>query len=382
MRPASPSEAVYVAGAGPGGLSLALRLARAGGPVQVLERAPAPRDGGGALVLWPNGARPLIRLLGEHALEGDAVAYERARVRTWSGALLQDLPVGAHGRRYGGPVLALGRGALMRRLLEALPSDRVRFGAGVVGYQRDGDGVEVLLEDGERLRGRALVGADGVHSRIGEQMDGARGLRASGVTIWMGELPAGAGRRGGGTLCSTVGRGLRFLDLPRPDGGAWWLAYVDDALGVQSLTDLRRAFRGWHSPILDRIDGTDPDALIVTPIRDRTPRARWVDGPVVLLGDAAHVCTPDLGQGACLALEDAEILGDLLSSEVSPEALSGYARTRAGRVALIQAASRALTDLTTARGGASCAVRDTLFAATSPIALLAGFGWLFREPSA
>src|SRR5690606_12428091 len=104
-----------------------------------------------------------------------------------------------------------------------------------------------------------------------------------------------------GVATATVGRGPRFWCAPLGDG-AFWYATLNE-VSTDGRTALRDAFASWHAPIGELIERTAADDLVMTRIRDRVPVARWGEGHVTLLGDAAHASTPDLGQGACQALE-------------------------------------------------------------------------------
>ena len=137
--------------------------------------------------------------------------------------------------------------------------------------------------------------------------------------------------------------------------------------GAEAQKDtLLGTFRGWHEPIEELIRATDERAILRTAIYDRDPLGeRWGEGRVSLLGDAAHPMTPDLGQGACQAIEDAVVLAKYLSEESDPAlALRHYEAHRARRVATIVQRSRRLGRVAQLKNPLLCQLRDVLLKTT------------------
>lgn len=370
--------AFAIAGAGPGGLAAAILLRRAGHDVSVFERAPALRLGGGALALWPHGTRALATLLGEAATRALGPTYDRARIRRWDGALVHDLPIAAHAAHYGGWLMAVDRGGLIAALGAA--AGQVTFGREVVGFERRAHEVNVSFADGAHADFEALIGADGFGSNVRNAL-GAEGTeRPAGMTAWLGASAS----RATGPRCTTTfeGQGRRFLHLPHP-GGAWWYAYTHDSLGVADARTLRHAFRHFPALVVDTIEDTPSDSLLRFSLRDRPPDDVWGQGRVTLLGDAAHACTPDLGQGVCMALEDAIALGNHLTDGPDVELqLRAYEAERRPRTAGLQRASWAISQASFAGSDIACQLRDAAFAAAPDAALLAAFGAMFSAPQA
>jgi 2-polyprenyl-6-methoxyphenol hydroxylase-like FAD-dependent oxidoreductase len=206
--------------------------------------------------------------------------------------------------------VAINRGRLHQLLLEAFGGEGLHLGAAASGYAREGAGVILKLADGRAIAGRGLIGADGVHSAIRAQLLGDTPRRYVSYTAWRGLCPA-EDLVPEGFAEQVFGPASRFGYSRLGDGNVYWFATYaapPDEAAPDPLALLRSRFGSWAGPVPALIEATPPGALLQTDIYDRVPAPRWTDGPVTLLGDAAHPMAPDLGQGACQALEDAMML--------------------------------------------------------------------------
>lgn len=330
------SSPIIISGAGIGGLTLAIALQQRGLPVRVLERTPVLAPVGAGLALQPN-AMAVMKALGlADAVIAAGQPVARAAMLNQRGeALGREQDMAALSAPFGAPVVAIHRARLHRVLQDAVKPGTIELGIAVVDYEVRGGGAIVRCADGATQHSGLLVAADGLHSQVREKMIGDGEPTYSGYTSWRGVTTSGAGPRLE-RMSESWGRGERFGMVDIGHGEIYWFAVANAPPGEKDpdgkdpggqANDVRTAllarFGGWHSPVKAVIEATPADRILRTDIADREPRARWHDGPVVLLGDAAHPMTPNLGQGACQAIEDAAALAEALggrSPGVAPNA--------------------------------------------------------------
>ena len=341
-------QPIVIVGAGIGGLSAALCLVQQGFEVQVVERFDEVREVGAGILLAPNASSVLYGELGlGDQLDAVSAPMERGVIGSWRGKDLVNLPLGSG--EFAGPSRMIHRAALQRVLLDAVGAERVRLGAAVTGYELTDVGAQALVEGGDSVEGCAVIGADGLHSMVRAQVvgDGSDPLRYHGYTCWRGITETFEHPEFSRELLTEVqGRGMRagmqYVDAER----VYWWATADVPEGQQDdpltvIDDLKELYGEFPDHFLAMIDATPADQILRNDIYDRPPLKRWGEGPVTLLGDAAHPMAPNLGQGACSAIEDAQVLALCLAQfEPLEEGLRVYEELRRPRTAKLQKLSR------------------------------------------
>jgi 2-polyprenyl-6-methoxyphenol hydroxylase-like FAD-dependent oxidoreductase len=341
---------VVIAGAGIGGLTLALALRRRGVSVRCLERAVDLKGGGAGLSLAPNAMRGLRQVgLEGAALEAGEVILRAAILDEAGRSLTGEMDIAKLNREAGAATLALHRARLHGLLLDAVGRDVVHRGVSVRGYEQSGDRVIVHCGHGdEHIETDLLIGADGLRSVVRAQMIGDGEPRYSGYTSWRGVTPAYAVPLVT-RMSESWGRGERFGIVAIGFGEIYWFACADAPPGGRdgdARAELLARFGGWHAPVEAIIRVTPAEQILRTDISDRRPVRCWHAGRVVLLGDAAHPMTPNLGQGAGQAIEDALVLDRCLAEAASVEwALRAYERKRMARANAIVRASRRVGEI-------------------------------------
>ncbi|MEU5340578.1 FAD-dependent monooxygenase [Streptomyces sp. NPDC020766] len=317
--------AIVIAGGGIGGLAAALSLRSRGHRVVVCERNDEFAELGAGIQLAPNGVHALDRLGLAAAVHRIAVPVEELRFMDGvSGDHVVSMPLGERYRsRFRNAYVVVHRGELYRLLLQACRDGdgiELRSSSQVVGYEHADRGVRVGLEDGRTLTADALVGADGLHSAVRAQLVGDGPPRNAGITVFrsivpMERVPEDLRHR---SVTWWAGPGRHFVHYPIVGGRYLNLAPsvenrpTETFAGVAvSATEVREEF----AVLCDAAQrllalGTEWKAWVLV---DREPVDVWVDGRVALLGDAAHPMLHYAAQGACMALEDAVALGDLLN---------------------------------------------------------------------
>lgn len=347
---------VVVVGAGIGGMTTAIALARAGHEVQVLERTQGISPLGAGLQISANARRVLVDLgLGEVFT---AIATEPSRivVRRWDDdSVIGEAPLtGVHDARFGHAFANVSRNDLAGILVDAavaMPNIDVRFGTVVDEIDQSGRH-PVVRGAGQEFEADVVVGADGIHSVVRGVVAGADSPRFSGWAAFraqvprdrVGHLPVETTNRvgpGAHVVSYFIGRNRSHLNLVFIAPESEWTG--ESWTEQTSLASLREAFDGW-SPQLQAIIDAVEEPVYRWALNDRKPLSKWCNGSVALLGDAAHPMLPFMAQGACQAIEDAAVLVRCLEGvESQPpsvaQALKKYESTRMERATRIQGAS-------------------------------------------
>jgi 2-polyprenyl-6-methoxyphenol hydroxylase-like FAD-dependent oxidoreductase len=340
-------RSVAVVGAGPGGLFAALALRRIGVRVRVFERRAQLLQPGAGLSLWANALRALDALgLATGVIERAAVV-PAMKLQNERGRVLSVVSLAPLERSLGMPTVCMLRTELVGALADPLGADAITFGRAVERVESDADGATLHLRGGQTEHADLVVGADGLHSAVRDAVLGPGGdaPEYAGRSSWRGVAEGCADALPQGIALETLGLGRR-VGMFTVGGGRvyWYLARNgptappgagpsrDEALGL---------VEGWPGVVREVIAKTPLEQMLRTDIVDRPPAARWHRGPLVLLGDAVHPMTPDLGQGACLAIEDGLSLARHLRDAASIEsALAGYEAERAPRARALRRRSR------------------------------------------
>ena len=357
---------VSMIGGGIGGLAAASALQRAGMRVTVFERNHELREVGAGLTLWANAVQVLQELGLASEIAAVSAPLTHFECWSWRGKRLGSMPLDRIEKAMGAPNIGIHRADLLRLLAGTLASGTVQLDAHCVGFTQEEGGVTSHTASGQHHHADVLVGADGLHSVIRAQLLGQRPPRSSGYTCWRGVAPFEDAQVSPGISSETWGRGLRFGMLPIGNGRVFWYATHNCPAGGQDRAGerkplLHRLFHHWRAPIEQLIEATDEAVILRNDILDRRPVRHWGSGHVTLLGDAAHPPTPNLGQGACQALEDALILARCLGSAREPvAALRAYEACRMKRSAAIIEQSYLFGRIGQWENPLLCSLRDAL----------------------
>ena len=390
-----PQHAIIV-GAGIGGLTAALSLVRNGWEVMVCEQAGSIEPVGAGLQVSPNGVKLLERLgvmerLGNKLFEPQAIEMRLGS----SGKRFVELPLGEEAvKRWDAKYIHVHRADLVDALCAELVQAggfEIRTGSTIGGYSINGNRVAINYLGSEPHAADLLIGADGLHSTIRKQMLGPENPHFTGNVAWRALVPK---KRLGDlapepTACIWTGSGKHAVTTYVHGGATVNFVGIIEQVDWQeegwSLSGNREEARlnfGDMNPIIaaiiDKADSFKRWALF-----DRSPLPRWSDGPVVLLGDAAHPMLPSLAQGAVQAIEDAWVLAEELSkTDDVAQAARRYFERRIARTSRAQKQAVANTRLFHRRSlYAQLATYGpmALASAVSPSFIQSRYDWLFGE---
>lgn len=362
-------EKIIIIGGGIGGLCTAIALQQNGFDVTVYEKVKKLGEVGAGLTLWSNAVRVLRALGVAEAVIGAGSVVNHSQIRAANGDLLYDARMGEMEKQFGEPVVAIHRAALHEILIAALKPDKLKLGIGFTRFEQTAEKVTVYFDNGDSDSAALLIGADGVHSAVRKQMFPAVNLRYSGYTAWRGVVET-ENEAALGLTSESWGRGARFGIVRVDKSRIYWFATSNQQAGEKSTSEQRKAkllrlFKDWHEPIHHLLDATPAEVILQNDIHDIPPFSSWTEGRVTLLGDAAHATTPNMGQGACMAIESAYVLSRSRKVEADlRSALRRYENERHDRTAWITN-----TSWTIGKGGQIenpllCAVRNFVVKAT------------------
>jgi 2-polyprenyl-6-methoxyphenol hydroxylase-like FAD-dependent oxidoreductase len=314
----------------------------------------------------------VLGLAGE--IRSQSVGGVQGGLKNPNGKALVAIPADELAKTFG-TVTVMHRADLLALLVKQIEPERIHLGRSCVGFEQAGEGITALFQNDETAHGDALIGADGLRSVIRQQLPGNPPVRYSGYTAWRAVVEFEGGRNL--TIGETWGRGRRFGIIPMSRNRVYWFATSNAAEGERnpegrSKDMLSRLFHGWHDPIGALIEAAREDSILQNDIYDMNPLPSCVRGRVALLGDAAHAMTPNLGQGACQAIEDAIVLAACLRKNARVEpALVEYERRRMPRTRQFVLRSRRLGAFAQWENPILCWVRDTAMRAT-PTKMVSG----------
>ncbi len=326
---------ILVVGAGIAGLAVARALARAGFSAEVAEREPMWGEAGTGIYLPGNAARALRALGLEQAVLDKGVVVPRQRVSDDRGRLLVEVDLAALWDGVG-PCLALHRADLHAVLLDGARDVPIRMGADVRELRERDGAISVECGDGTAGEYDLVIGADGIRSTVRRlafggdataQPVGQVGWRF--VTACPPEIT---------TWSVMLGHRTAVLTIPIGNGRVYCYCDVLSPAGEDRHEDLGRLFAGYAAPVRELLDSIPDRELVHRSTIEEVAVDSWVRGPVVLVGDAAHATSPNMAEGAAMALEDALVLTECLRGlETIPDALSAFEARRRPRTDWVRA---------------------------------------------
>ncbi|MBT0773201.1 FAD-dependent urate hydroxylase HpxO [Kineosporia sp. J2-2] len=349
---------IIIIGAGIGGTSAGTALTRLGHQVEIYEQVTENRPVGAALSLWPNGVKALNHLgLGEVTarLGGrmDNMSYRDGR----TGDTMCRFSLAPVTEEMGQRPYPVSRAELQAALMEAFGLDRIRFGMRLEGVEQHGDTVTATFANGETATGDMLIGADGARSRIRSYVVGAElERRYAGYVNYNGLVEIDPEVGPADQWTTYVADGQRVSVMPVAGDRFYFFFDVVEPAGLpydraDARAVLSKHFSGWAPGVQRLIERIDPASTNRVEVFDIDPFHTWVRGRVALLGDSAHNTTPDIGQGACSALEDTIVLERVLATTTLgvEDSLRRYQAARTQRAGDLVMWARKRADVTHAK---------------------------------
>jgi 3-hydroxybenzoate 6-monooxygenase len=385
---------ILIAGGGIGGLAAAHALARKGFAVRVLEQAPEFREIGAGIQLGPNIFRALERLGLKEAVLADAHRPPAMEMRcALSGECVTRIPLDEprFAEKFEQPYAVTHRHDLHSVFINACKNNNLialETNRTVEDFEQNDDGVEVILNSGEHIRGRALIGCDGMWSKVRDKIVGDGKPLVSGHIayravlrreevpddLWSPDVILWAGPR-----THLVHYPLRRAEIYNLVAVFHSKRYVEGWNAEADAGELWTHFEGQRPEVLRMLERIETWRMWV--LCDREPVKNWSKNRVTLLGDAAHPMLQYLAQGACMATEDAVILSEKVAEQPDdiPAAFIAYQNARYLRTARVQVMARVYGEFYHARGP-TAELRDMMLSARTTEQSYDGIAWLYDGP--
>jgi 2-polyprenyl-6-methoxyphenol hydroxylase-like FAD-dependent oxidoreductase len=314
-----------IIGGGIGGLTLAIAMRKKGFDVTVYEAAPRLKPVGAGLGLAGNAMKAFEEIGMDKEILRVSQVLQKVSIMDHRGRQLMVTDSEKISRTYGVVNnFAIHRADLHNILLRQLPPEIVQLGKSLERLQQGADHVILHFRDGSQVEAGYAIAADGIHSPVRAQFLPKAIPRYAGYTCWRAIVDDVPPDFDSSQTSESWGRGERFGIVPLSGNRVYWFACInarpnDEIMRSLSPADLLTYFGDFHAPVPELIRRTKKEALVWNDIIDLPPLDRFAFGNVVLMGDAAHATTPNMGQGACMAIEDAVVLSNCLSSGANPE---------------------------------------------------------------
>jgi salicylate hydroxylase len=385
---------IGVIGGGIGGLTAALSLLDAGFDVGVYEQSAVLGEVGAGIQISPNASRILHRLGLAEELARTGVKPLAWHQRRWDdGRTLLRTPLAEPlEATFGFPHYQIHRADLLSALAGAVPVERVHLGHRLTDVMDRGDHVEARFANGARIDFDALVGADGIHSRVRDALFGPDEPRFTGCAAFRGLVPEECLRELALEVTAQVwmGPGQHFVHYFVSRGRLVnFVAVVEQAAWTRESWTERgdvagalAVFEGWHPQVRTILGSVDE--IFVWGLFDRAPMERWSQGRVTLLGDACHAMLPFMAQGAAQAIEDGATLAACLAALDTdiPAALRRYEQLRRPRASRLQALSTANKSRFHLPDGPAQRERDEQMATSATDWSFDAVAWIYQHDAA
>ncbi|MDJ0957832.1 MAG: 3-hydroxybenzoate 6-monooxygenase [Arenicellales bacterium] len=386
------TQTVVIAGGGIGGLAAALGLANKGFEVKVLEQSNKLGEIGAGIQIGPNAFHALDYLgVGEEARQRAVFIDKLVMMDSLSGEQVADIPVNEPFREYfGNPYAVIHRGDLHGVLLTACEQHehvKLLTKQSVCGYDHAADLVTVETEQGDRYAADALVGADGLNSKVRQQLVGDGEPRVSGHIAYRALMPFDKMPEDLRWNAATLWAGPKTHIVHYPLKG-WEVFNIVCVFHDQTRTEPAANAPGSRDEVMQRFDHVcaKPKSILEALFEwrywvlcDREPIETWVDGRVALLGDAAHPMMQYFAQGACQAMEDAVCLAHKVAARDGDfeQGMLDYQAERVVRTARVQISSRLIGDYLYHAEGVTRLVRNAMYSKREPEEWYSSLKWLY-----
>lgn len=312
------TETVTIIGAGIGGLTTALSLKQKGLNVMIFESSAEIKPVGAGIILANNAMQVFQELGIRDKIERAGNRISSMKITDHQLRPISVVDLARYEQKYGVHNIAIHRGVLQKILADEIGYDNIKLSKRLSKIEK-AELFKLTFEDNSTLESKLVIGADGIKSVVRNQLFEESTVRNANQKCWRGICEIELPEKYHNELNEAWGKGRRFGFVKISDKKVYWFALANSKNVVADEVNLMEFFNNFHTDILNIISATTKEQIIVNDIIDLKPIDKWQSKNVCLIGDAAHATTPNLGQGACQAIEDAYVLGKLLDRGIAIE---------------------------------------------------------------
>ena len=322
------NNSITIIGAGIGGLTTALTLQQKGFAFSVYESADEIKPVGAGIILANNAMQVMQKLGLQEKLERAGNRISAMKITDPNLKPLSVVDLTSFEQKYQVSNLAIHRADLQKILAEEIGLDNINFSKRLAKVEKN-TRYNLTFANNLTLQTDIIIGADGIKSVVRNQLFAENTIRNANQICWRGVGEIDLPQQYHNELNEAWGKGKRFGFVKISDRKVYWYALANAKDFTGKRVDLAELFQDFHSDILAIIKTSIQSKIIISEITDLQPIKKWQAGNVCLVGDAAHATTPNLGQGACQAIEDAYVLGKCLENEADVQtAFKNYEQIR------------------------------------------------------
>jgi 2-polyprenyl-6-methoxyphenol hydroxylase-like FAD-dependent oxidoreductase len=318
---------IAIIGGGIGGLTTALALKQNGQDVMIYESAPEIKPVGAGIIMANNAMQVFDKLGIRQKIERAGCKISTINIADSKLNRISSSDLTIFENKYGVYNVAIHRADLQKILADEIGFQNIQFSKRLNKIEQGND-VKLIFEDNTNINVDIVIGADGIKSVVREQLLGAKNFRDSKQRCWRGVSELDWTSKYNHEAIEAWGKGKRFGFVKITDNKIYWYAVINDSM-MNGNSNIEELFKDFHPEIVKIISETPKENIIFNDIIDLKPIKQWQKGKICLIGDAAHATTPNMGQGACQAIEDAYVLGKLFGQGKSAkEVFQQYEKLR------------------------------------------------------
>ncbi|MEO0895040.1 MAG: FAD-dependent monooxygenase [Bacteroidota bacterium] len=319
---------IDIIGGGIGGLTTAIALKKKGFTVKVYEQAKEMKPLGAGIILANNAMQVYQKLGLADTIKTAGNPVSRMEITKANLKPISIVNLKPFERKYGVENIAIHRANLQQILLEELGPNEVKWNSKLADLKKHHEGYTLYFENGTQVASQTILGADGIHSKVREQLFVKREIRDAEQICWRGVTPFDLPEEYQDGLKEAWGKTSRFGFVQIAPRQVYWYALADRTGKPIQKEEIGSLFKHYNGLVQAMIASTPTEAIHEAPITDLYPQAGWYQDDVCLIGDAAHATTPNMGQGACQAIEDAYVLSECMGKYEIPFAFHKFEELR------------------------------------------------------